>query len=373
MRNPRPSTSYRRFSSTGPFPTRSLSTNCPTKDEVFASLEYVSEVKKASTEFISRFGHSKAQVKDIQPKFKAFIRQAKTFYESAELLHHRASPLLYYYSFLNLAKSYLCLHRPNFVGGNIHHGLQHTFTNGGLKKQNVKVKHGVFPQLYNQLYGNTFPLNTNISIINALGYSSDIAFEYEKTNYGYHRLLRTRYRIFLNDKEAFATIGVNRFELIEQYKTTLTGFNKFFEEVDLTNITAKEIFNFYAEEKSQFRFFESKNIYPVQPNYEIDIIKECHSAIKNIYVPATYSDSYDFSLSLPLSKKNQLAFNEFLGIYTGMFFLGSLIRYHPYYIEDLLASKDAWIIERFARSAPLSLLLNFSNHIHQAIYLYKPR
>ena len=379
MRNSRPYTGYHRYSKVDTYPTQPLGTNLPIKDEIFASLEYISEVNTVSLEFISKFGHTKEKAKEIQPRFKAFIRQSKTFYDSAELLHHRASPLLYYYSFLNLAKAFLCLHQPNFVGNKIHHGLNHSFTEGSLKKQNVNVTDGVFRLLYEQIYGNSLPTTskntagTKINVIKALAYSSDIAFEYKNANYGDHRQLRVKYRLIQNQQDAYALIAVEQFSLIENYKKSLTGFNKFFEEVDLPKNSAKDLFDFYAENKQGFRFFESIKTYPVQSNYRLDIADDCMKLIKNLYVSSTYSDGIDFSLALPLSKTNQLAFNEFFGIYTGMFFLGSLVRYHQYYLEDLLASKDAWIIERFARSAPLSLLLSFSNHIHRTIYLYTRR
>ena len=214
---------------------------------------------------------------------------------------------------------------------------------------------------------------TKINVIRALAYSSDIAFDYKNANYGDHRQLRVKYRVIQNQQDAYALIAVEQFSLIENYKKSLTGFNKFFEEVDLPNSSAKDLFDFYVAHKQGFRFFESIKTYPVQSNYQLDISNDCMNLIKNLYVSSIYDDGVDFSLALPLSKTNQLAFNEFFGIYTGMFFLGSLVRYHPYYLEDLLASKDAWIIERFARSAPLSLLLNFSNHIHRTIYLYTRR
>jgi len=57
--------------------------------------------------------------------------------------------------------------------------------------------------------------------------------------------------------------------------------------------------------------------------------------------------------------------NEALAIYLCMFVLGSLVRYRPYLLDDLLGSPAAWLLESFVAYAPLlylraiaSLILN---------------
>jgi len=48
--------------------------------------------------------------------------------------------------------------------------------------------------------------------------------------------------------------------------------------------------------------------------------------------------------------------NELVASYAVMYFLSSLVRYHPDYLDAIGESTDAWLIESFAKSAPLSLL-----------------
>ncbi len=59
----------------------------------------------------------------------------------------------------------------------------------------------------------------------------------------------------------------------------------------------------------------------------------------------------------------QVLFSEPLAIYVLMFYLGSLVRYYPYYLEQLLESKYARIIECFLAGAPETFLRHMTNLI----------
>ena len=48
--------------------------------------------------------------------------------------------------------------------------------------------------------------------------------------------------------------------------------------------------------------------------------------------------------------------NEFVAGSAIMYFLSSLVRYHPDYMDAIGESSDAWLIESSAKSAPLDLL-----------------
>src|SRR5689334_3658644 len=100
-------------------------TTCALDDETFAHLEFYSEVEAQGLAFIQGLGHSAADAPAIFKSFQAFLRQARSFYDSGKDLHHRASPLLLYYSFLNLAKAIIVLRDPSFVAGTVHHGISH--------------------------------------------------------------------------------------------------------------------------------------------------------------------------------------------------------------------------------------------------------
>lgn len=48
--------------------------------------------------------------------------------------------------------------------------------------------------------------------------------------------------------------------------------------------------------------------------------------------------------------------NEVVASYAVMYFLSHVVRYYPDYMDGIDESSDAWLIESFAKSAPLSLL-----------------
>jgi hypothetical protein len=69
----------------------------------------------------------------------------------------------------------------------------------------------------------------------------------------------------------------------------------------------------------------------------------------------------------------QLPMREPLAIYAVFYFLSSLVRYNPDFLESLLASRDSWIIERFVQSAHITLLLYMRNLIHGTNFVYTSR
>src|SRR6267143_5486899 len=104
-------------------PRHTLSTTRPVPTEIFSALSYLSEIPSVGKEFVAARNPHVADVELVYRRFRAFLRQARTFWDAAQPLHHRAGPLNYYYSFLNLAKAYICLAYPDPVAGRPHHGL----------------------------------------------------------------------------------------------------------------------------------------------------------------------------------------------------------------------------------------------------------
>src|SRR5258708_18817942 len=72
-----------------------------------------------------------------------------------------------------------------------------------------------------------------------------------------------------------------------------------------------------------------------------------------------FDDNRDFDLVLPYTDRTnptQLPITEALAIYAVMFYLSSLVRYRPDYLEELLNTKPAWLIENFVTSTPETFL-----------------
>ncbi|MCJ7529610.1 MAG: YaaC family protein [Anaerolineales bacterium] len=355
-----------------------LLTTQPVDDEIFASLEYISEVDKVGVQFFKDLGYQNP--KELLLIFRAFIRQAKTFYYAAKQLHYRASALLYYYAFLNLAKAYITLSDPNSVSERISHGLMYKFMRGNLRSQGVFLppSMGVFQILYEIETSVNIPANLKMSIVTLLGYCTDVAYEYEMAGFGNRKITPVMVRMLLDrqNKISWPLIAVANFSLINPYKKALKSFYKHFDRVVPEIDFVRQAFNIYAESFSIFTFFQSRKVYQWQENdivSMVDIKDDFHNALGNLYNPILHNEKADFYLVSPFRKNFQIPFSQPLAIYVIMFYLGSLVRYNPSYLEKLLNSKDAWLIERFTKSSPGTFLRYIANAILQKNYVYMSR
>jgi hypothetical protein len=367
---------------TGPRDSIGLTTNLDLDEEVFASLEYLSEIPSVGINYLKSLNIDRPKLRF--PRFQAFIRQGKTFYQTASKLHFRAAALMYYYSFLNLVKAYISLYDPRFVVGAVGHGLTlgrfspRPFTYQAVYTDN---RGGVFQRFYElQNPGITLGrLKLNIPLL--LGYSQDVAYEYERAGFGSHRILRTKVRMFSHQASriSWPIIAIQNFNVLRGYKKTLAGFYKYFEEVNLDQRVIHEVFDLVAAASRSFSFFQSITTYDWMPTSGLDTAsfnrmrEEIQAAVKDFYDPPIFNDEHDFHLALPLHVNNQIPMNQATAIYSLMFYIGSLVRYRPDYLEKLLNSKDAWIIERFVRGAPITFLLTIGNLILGKNYMYDRR
>lgn len=115
-----------------------------------------------------------------------------------------------------------------------------------------------------------------------------------------------------------------------------------------------------------YSFYQSKTVYKDNADTSIPsgkIFADCHGFMSGYCLPISCKDDYDFLLFMPLKKNYQIPFNDTLASYVIMFYLGSLVRYFPHYLESLLNSKHAWIIERFSKSIGVLFLRNINSLI----------
>ena len=113
-----------------------------------------------------------------------------------------------------------------------------------------------------------------------------------------------------------------------------------------------------------------RNITPIPhtpPQPGTTIIQQLLAALPNCVHPiyVTQQES-EFVLRIHCPASTGLwAMNEAVAIHLCMFFLGSLVRYRPDLLDELLGSPAAWLLESFVIYAPLlylrivtSLILN---------------
>lgn len=343
-----------------------LGTSSTAEEEIFASLNFISDIREIGIDFIRRSSNetNKDATHTLQ-LFQAFVRQAQAFFQSAEKLHYRASPLFFYYSFLNFAKALVCLKRPEIFSAKVHHGISHEYNpNQAFADQVIKISEsGVFPLFYEMVAGAKLPKDFRASVPDLLGYMSDIEFEYERAEYGEHKLLPVKIRGFIKpnttvSREIWAVVAINKFEKLKGCPNALEAFLEMFEEVSLNKYQCERVFNIMAAEMCEFRFFQSKRTMVVDRIGTTvgELLAPTRQATELLFMPSVFQSPFDCFFALPIEDTLRLKFDELLAGYLIFFYLGDLVRYHPDYLERILFSKESWIIQRFTRNCPTTML-----------------
>ncbi len=315
--------------------------------ELWSTLDYYSEIEEVGLNLIQARGLQPQSLHlEIFKHFRAFVRQAKSYYGSAKTLHYRSSSLLYYYSFLNLVKAYLLLSDPQRIMSRVNHGLGYdtTVTNTDFQLEAIKVHQGIFPMFYEAQTSN---------VISTQGSS----------------VLRVIDLI----------IGIPAVTNLNDFLSLNGNFFNTYEEVQIDKIRFALIFGKDTPELSGFRFFQDRATIPflsggtVDLSTHIDIISNTLSPYFCIHY---FDDNFDFELVLPYQDAAtpiSKPFNEALAIYAVMFYLSSLVRYRPAYLEELLNSKPAWLIESFVNSTPETFLRMMVSKIIGIDFVFRRR
>lgn len=355
------------------FPKILLHSNRPLNDEIFSSLHYLSEIEEVGYDFIRSNGFkNKREIKKTYSLFQAFIRQGKTFFESADSLEYRAQPLFYYYSFLNLTKAYLCIRNPSIFSKKLYHGLVHKHKSTKFTDQTIKTNNGVFPYLYEQLTGKPIKIGTALNISALFGYIPEIGYEHNLVKYGVRKNTAGISRILSNKSDGywpFLAIIRNE-ELFKNVKYFKRIFS-FFDQVDMPKGDARNALNLDAANWAHYVYLQGNKTYKPDSSGNIPGIRqETIETVKKCIIPMATKSELDFRIFMPLKRNMQIDFNDILASYVIMYYLGSLVRYFPDYLESLLNSKHAWIIENFTKNVSSAFLLNISNLIQKKCFVY---
>ena len=360
-----------------PFVQWEMWTTDDVKNEVFGSIEFITEIEEIGREHLIGCGQSR-NLRSTFLNMQAFVRQAKTFSRSAETLDYRASSLSYYFSFLNLVKAYIATKEPEKIRGEVYHGLIKPRGTRTSDRQIVEVRNGVFPTFYRLVTGQRLKLKTRFNVFDLLGYCSDVGLEYEVGGFGRHRTTPCRAIVASeqNTGPYFGLIDVCDFDKLEPYKKTLSAFYSRLEEVDLEPNSCRELFKLYAEEKRRYRFFETRGLFPLNEDGKIPIgqvMSHVYDGLRPFFEQTPYAGDGDFTLVAPLRKNLQIPMRESVAIYAVMFYLSSLVRYDPTYLEKIFASREAWIFKRFVSTAPITFLRRIRNLIDGRNFIYLSR
>ena len=349
-------------------------------EELWLSLHHAAEVESVGVELLKlhRVGkppNDADKLKQEWRELRAYIRQAETFYRGAAPLSWTSSPLNYYYSFLNLAKASCLLagvfpervETPETVAEvtprRIHHGLVETILVAGDRwTLRVASSKHVFALFYELAMDTSIPEGTVFEVRDLLGYSLPIGWQLQESGYDARvRSFLCRWAMLGDSSSSWDLISMPTTVQLEslpntffdQYESVITGEIKAF---------VLRAFDIKAVEASHTHFFQRKGTYPKNPDGSFHsgiLLQDFRQALKHSVFPNLSNTSHQFVLALPcatMSGPSSAPMSPEVATYAIWYFLSSLVRYHPEYMDKISSSSDAWLIESFVKSASLDLL-----------------
>lgn len=319
------------------------------------------------------------------PFLLSVLEQAQYFYEAASLAPIKSKPLLYYYSFLNIAKAAIVLIKPALLTLNLefNHGIDSCPVNSSIQLQDCSItvknliNNGGIPQKISVAYELARLFGDNIEFIvpNPANHDNgpwkiDI-ISLLKSCIGIHRTVCETFKT----QESFVHLespviekggrnlvykGIINCTSNERSLLSSAGYK--IEEINL-KWNLKEDYNMPTQNLSRNVFYSfskellSKGLWTYTTGDEYRLYINSNHLIKS-------GDVYKFvSYNVTLPNIQQLTLSSATIIYYLMFFFGSITRYHPYLFEKVLSEKEIWLVSEFLRTQPLQFILLLTSRI----------
>jgi len=299
------------------------------------------------------FVENQVSVVPRQRRALAFLEQAEDFYGAARAPRLAARPLLYYYSFMNLAKAFITV-KGNLPLANCMHGLREGSDNIRprlrLTSQEVKVNDAGTgrTQVYREMVkacGFSVPNKpTPIRVVDLLAQVVGIhetychSFDIWKRFFPIHQIM---FEMDSSRKVAWISFYVSEDELAKGSDTAprdirdaLVGFRE------------------VESPLMHHRKYESKQelSYGRSPKETLQrLIEITKPDIWSVLVPG----KFNFYVSSTPSQK-RLA--QAASYYQAMFYFGSVTRYRPDDLAKMCGGKYGWLIEEFINTQSLQFI-----------------
>lgn len=357
-------------------------------DELWSMLRYdILLDESVDSNLRLRGARTKVQREYVKSELSAYIDQAENFYSFARSSDYRSAALLYYYSFLNLAKAYIVLKKPSLVNKTFRHGICRKTKSGKLIDRSFLVQQSsgntvsVFNEIYNLEYGSYLPINKSVSFEHTLGYITDIGDETSKL------LKRFSKKVHPSKLYAFLDTGTNKCWTViatpigfypANYSATYNNFANNFQRFNPGAITLEFSLKMSGNEARNYSFSQSIAEYDLLPSGGI-ALQETQShidaTIGRFCQDYIYDDAMSFCITDPLRKNWQVPFNEPLAIYSLLFYLSEVVRYSPGEFNNNFATntKEGWLIKNFIESSPYSCLVYIISKMTDKTYIVKGR
>ncbi len=318
----------------------------------------------------------------LSTKLVKFIEQAEFFYKKANESPIEVSPLLYYYGMLNLTKAYIISRKPSLLRNDLDlkHGLSDpngTKKSYTLSKESLNIQgRGVFASYYECLMNKKIRRSgfNNISIKLLISYCVDISAEYSELFKKKRNLIHCAvYVVRNNKKKGWSMIYFDKKSLKER---NISITNLIERAPSLANY--KRVKSPDKKNNKSFVIFQHKEQFNA-PNYKT-LRSGGYEQLKNfLFCPHfVFEKNHRQNYSLPLlcsSSPSPIAHRlpESMIIYMIIFYLGSLVRYHPYVLSNLFNTKEGWILESFIRTCPKKFLRSMVCNIFDTEFIINPK
>lgn len=356
-------------------------------DELWSMLRYDILLDESMDNKLKlRGAKTKAQRERIKSELLAYIDQAENFYSFARKSDYRSAALLYYYSFLNLAKAFIVSNKPTLTNKTFRHGLIRKTKRGKLIDRSFQVQKSstnqisVFNEIYNLEYNTHLPINKSISFEHTLGYITDIEDETTKLlKKSSNKIHPSKIYTFLNKKtnKCWTVLITPNSFYPANYKKSFTNFGNNFQRFNPGNLTLEFALNISNSKSKNYNFSQSIFEYDVPPSGNIaqETQKHVKDAIGQLCQDYIYDDSMSFSITDPIRKNWQVPLNEPLAIYSMMFYLSEVVRYSPGEFNNNFAPNtiEGWLIKNFIESSPYACLVYLVSKITGRTYIIKGR
>ncbi len=308
----------------------------------------------------------KGDIDSVRRNLKVYIQQAAEFYEVAKSAKPNTAPLIYYYSYLNLAKALCELRSPRF------HKRPECYRHGigwrpssdylvNLETEKVSLTtRGVWHALWESFSHNKCRVAnpTKFSIKHLFSYCVEVGTEFEMAFGTRSRLVSLVDPDILYDaaaKEAWIRFSVYRSDL---------QLHRFWANA-LTDAVATPRSS-YVEVRADVhsvRTFESKEA--VKFSHSEDIPEVIQNDVRGMNVFCAYIESGDIGYELPVQTQLPISMPQMMVIYSILFWLGSLVRYDPHSVSGLMDSHYWTLLDGFMSQSRLWLLELFEWAFYQ--------
>lgn len=308
------------------------------------------------------------------------VEQSQYFYIAAASAPLKSQPLLYYYSFLNIAKVFITLRNPSFEtsGLEYHHGIESCKINKHSKLKSAyvqlvclidrngnKKKISVAYHLARELGDNIEQSVPPVPGINSGPWSFNLKSLFQSC-IGIHRTVSESFKekehfIRIVDSKLLKTGRNLNFKCVTHADTdkrnglTSAGYDAVHNpDLDTTEVNFR--FTAGSSKIKQADYINHAKLINDLGIWYYNTNDENRMYVSQMAFSIRPGDSY-YTLNPRTGANDFIRLSSATIIYFIMFFLGSITRYHPYMFESILSDKDIWMIGEFLKTQPPQFMI----------------